>query len=237
MFETWVNQLGALNVSKAPIAGAQAVMWPDNSGGGPSPSGPVIGRSASDLAACRAYVLKYTATFGRPPVVWCNSGALPPIIPTPPVDVIPTPTYQTPPYVPPTTKLPLPQVPIAPGPIHRWRPRPAPRPVVRRPYVPRPRPVAAVPVAPVGEICPAVGYTRRDISGAGEYQIVRCTAGQPVVIDQGLARVVRTEALARHGMIGGLSGLDDFSIGSIEIPTWSLIAVAGLATLFFFKRR
>lgn len=192
------------------------------------PTGPG-NRSASDLAACRAYVSKFTARFGHAPSVWCNTGTLPPI--GPPIPVVPRLVdVGMPPLLDPVVPTPLPQVPISPGPVHRWRPRPAPRPVVRRPYVPRP-------AAPVGEICPAVGYTRRDISGAGEYQIVRCTAGQPVVIDQGLARVVRTEALARHGLVGGLSGLDDISIGSIDIPTWSLVAVAGLAAWYFMRRR
>ena len=97
-------------------------------------------------------------------------------------------------------------------------------------------------VAPASELCPTRGWVTRDIPGAGEYQVFRCTPGQPVVIDVGLQTVGRQEALARHGAniggLGDLGDLGDFLIGNISIPTWGLLAAAGaLAFMVLGKRR
>lgn len=110
-----------------------------------------------------------------------------------------------------------------------WRRR---RPPIRRPWIdkrdkPAPPVVVAVPAA---EICPIRGYVSRAIPGANEYQNFRCTPGQPVTIDAGLAAAGRQDALAR-----GLSDLGDFTVGNVTVPTWALLAGAGVVALMFMK--
>jgi len=50
-----------------------------------------------------------------------------------------------------------------------------------------------------GDICPIRGYVSRPIPGADEYQNFRCTPGQPVVIDRGIAAAGAAGAYARQG--------------------------------------
>lgn len=90
--------------------------------------------------------------------------------------------------VPDTTVAPsTPSVPVTP--VHRIRARPLPRVHVKK----------APPTGRGdGEICPSYGHVNRQIPGVDEYQVVACTPGQRVKIDRGLARTVRSEALARH---------------------------------------
>ena len=52
------------------------------------------------------------------------------------------------------------------------------------------------------DICPLRGYVSRPISGTDEYQNFRCTPGQPVVIDPGIAAAGRADALARQQAAG-----------------------------------
>jgi hypothetical protein len=141
----------------------------------------------------------------------------------------PTPVVNCP-VLPRVQTLPAP-VPSA-GPVYGWKPRRMPRAVVRRPYKPRFEPRARE-RTPSGELCPIAGYVRRPIPGVAEEQIFKCTAGQPVVIDPGIAFMGRQEALARHG----LGSLDDFTIGNTIVPTWALIAAIAVGALWFMKAR
>lgn len=218
---------------------------------------PVPTRTGQDLAGCLAYVKKYRGIYGHDPAgVWCV-GQQPPI--TAPPLILPPPVIQpAPPVMQPPSDLPtggprcstgfIPQngncVPVMPvtnlpppvrtppiGPIWgrwAWKRR---KPPVRRPYVPKPKPTPVIAVAPV-EICPVRGYTSREIPGANEYQNFRCTPGQPVTIDAGLQAAGRQDAMARHG----LSGLDGFSIGSVELPDWALYAGLGLVAYLLLKK-
>lgn len=125
----------------------------------------------------------------------------------------------------PPVPVPVPITPVSAPPISTspvWRPRKhKPRPM------PRPEPIT-------GELCPARGWVSRAIPGVNEYRTVACTPGKPVVIDQGLATVVRQGALQR----AGLGDLEGFTIGNITLPTWALAVGAGLVlfTLMGKKR-
>ena len=185
------------------------------------------GRTWDDWRACKAYESKYRTVFGRDPVnLWCSS------IPGPP-PTIPTPPVATPPV---TVTTITPPPPLSAGPTYPGLPRRRRR---RRGWQGRPQPriVPQVPAADAGgELCPARGWVSRPIPGVNEYQVVACTPGAPVVINQGLATVVRREALARQGL-SGLGDLGDFTVGNVIIPTWALVASAAAAAFLLLGKR
>jgi hypothetical protein len=143
----------------------------------------------------------------------------------------PTPVINCP-VLPRVQTLPAP-VPSA-GPVYGYRPRRMPRAVVRRPYKPRFEPRARE-RTPSGELCPIAGYVRRPIPGVAEEQIFKCTAGQPVVIDPGIAAAGRSEALARHGL-GGFGAL---ASGDLTSEFWSgvMFSLGAAAVAYFVLRK
>jgi hypothetical protein len=50
-----------------------------------------------------------------------------------------------------------------------------------------------------GDVCPLRGYVSRPIPGAAEYQNFKCTPGQPVTIDRGMAAAGAAGAYQRQG--------------------------------------
>lgn len=160
----------------------------------------------------------------------------------PPVYVPPTDTPISKPPVRPIKPKPPIHVPTTPpvstGPVHYrhhwnrdwWR-----RHRIKRPHVEAPKPpIHPVAIAPATEICPIRGYVARAIPGVNEYQNFRCTPGQPVVIDAGLAAAGRADAYARHG----LSGLDEsgqFSSQFVSGVAWSL--GAALVAYFLLRKK
>lgn len=207
---------------------------------------PVVGPAhrGQSLAACQAYVVKYRRVYGRDPVgIWClgmptgGQTDIPPPAPAkPPRDIHPLPPIRVnPPII-----QPAPQPPLATSPVYHKRRRP-PR-IQPRPQ-PRQSPVAGPPSS--SELCPARGWVSRAIPGVNEYRTVACTPGQAVVIDQGLATVVRQGALARAGL-SGLSDLDDtqatfaglfheFLIGNVSIPSWLPVLALTVGAAFLWR--
>jgi hypothetical protein len=240
VFSTWDTNLGATipscddnrvwNGQACVCTPASVSYGTNNCVTGPAGTLPLAPGAPGDLAACLAYVAKYKSLYGRSPGMWCETQQVvkpPPRFLGPPIPYVPPspPPFRLPGPVNPEPVTP----PVSTSPVHHrrmWR-RPPPRP--RPPYRPPPRPSE-----PSSELCPTYGWVSRDIKGAGEYQVFKCTPGQPVVIDPGLQAVGRQEALARHG----LHGLDDVMLGSVAIPTWAMLAGAAVvAYMVFVKRR
>jgi len=189
-----------------------------------------------------AFGSNYGVTAGNPygPGGFTIGPSGPPILPTdfgppvyvPPSETVPIGKHPLPPIFQPPLREPPPSP--SPGPFRVWHPRRMPRPVVRRPFKPRLEHRVRE-YAPSGELCPIVGYVRRPIPGVAEEQIFRCTAGQPVVIDPGLATVGRQEAWARHG----LSGLGAIASGDLTSEFWSGVmwSLGAAAVAYFILRK
>jgi len=264
MFNEWGDNLNGL--------GAYAPSFPGDPGTGVDLGGRLIGKGGMILPAPPAncppeYRAKYIKVFGVDP--GCTPYIAPPYVAPTGMPAAPGtnagPGVTTPPYVPPIAVTPTPATPTAP-------PVPVSPPVLiappRTPRAPRTPPVRrSRPGRISGELCPSYGHVNRQIPGVDEYQVVRCTPGQPVEIDRGLRRVVRREALARHpgggrertgqagdyqgsssrggfaagaaGSTGAASGggLSSLTSGSICLSPMVLIAAAVGAFFLFGKRR
>jgi hypothetical protein len=185
MFNVW-NETGL---------GAYGPDFPGNPGTGVDLGGRLIGKGGMILPAPPAhcppdYRAKYIQVFGVDP--GCT-----PMVETPYVAPTGMPaapgTNAGPGIIPVSPPIPVtPAPPIAPTPVSP--------PVVLAPIGPRTTAPPRRHIRPGrgGEICPSYGHVNRQIPGVDEYQVIRCTPGQPVEIDRGLRRVVRQEALARH---------------------------------------
>ena len=211
------------------------------------------------------YRAKYIKVFGVDP--GCTPFVAPPYVAPTGMPAAPGtnagPGVATPPYLPPITATPAPATPTAPMPVSPPVLLAPPRvPGLRHPRTPPVR--RSRPGKTAGELCPSYGHVNRQIPGVDEYQVIRCTPGQPVSIDRGLRRVVRQEALARHpgggserrGQAGDYQGSGSRGIvtgagggraaagsggglgsGSICLSPMVLIAAAVGAFFLFGKRR
>ncbi len=168
--------------------------YPTNAGpGGPPPA------QAMGPACSPAYIAKYTAKFGYAP--WCPpsgpAGFGPVgILPLPRQIICPTgktydpigktciPFETAPPIVLPPTPPPAPVSPVSTQPARHGHRR----------HVQQPS-------AGDGayDVCPIRGYVSRPILGADEYQNFKCTPGEQVRIDRGLAAAGAAGAYARQG--------------------------------------
>ena len=158
----------------------------------PGPSGP------SARGACGPGTNDPNCTGGAqqcpPGLVWLNGSCQggpelgPPILPLPRVTPGGGTTVETPPLTAPGGGS------IATSPVSHVRAHRQRRPRVRQPYT------------DPNDICPIRGYVSRPIPGVDEYQNFRCTPGQPIVIDPGIAAAGRADALARQRVQGGPGG-------------------------------
>ena len=190
MFNEWGDNLNGL--------GAYAPSFPGDPGRGVDLGGRLIGKGGMILPAPPAncppdYRAKYIRVFGVDPM--CTPAAETPYLA--PTGMPAAPGTNAGPGVAPSPIPVSPPVLVSPAPAI-----PTPMPVSPTVTLPPPRTHARMrrtrPGRRYGEICPSYGHVNRQIPGVDEYQVVKCTPGQPVEIDRGLRRVVRQEALARH---------------------------------------